>query len=227
MKLSNAFTSTQAGERRTLRLSIFPQLAGFLLLAALAAPLLAQGPAAAVTSPDHRLDLKFTILHNPHSTAESGRLAYSLLFNGKPLLENSGLSLSLAGGSPPGEDVSIVQVTPDSGIDDYNEVAGKTSHVHDAYNSVTVKVSEPDQPGRTMIVEARAYNGAVAFRYVVPEQPGFRRLELQEEHTEFNFDRDASTWALELPNFRSAFESEYVHLQISAFGAQGGEPARC
>jgi len=42
---------------------------------------------------------------------------------------------------------------------------------------------KPDKPGRSMAVEACAYDGALAFRYALPEQPGVRGLRLEEEHT--------------------------------------------
>lgn len=187
----------------------------------------------AVTSPDQRLQLQFSILSVSSGQAADGlgRLVYSVIFNGKPLIEDSGLSLKLAGGPPLGENVRITAAASDSGVDDYDQITGTASHVHDAYNSLLVTVTEPDARGRTLQMEARAYNGAVAFRYVVPEpagangQPWFRGIRLEEEHTDFSFDRDASTWALELPNFRSAYESEFIPLSVSAFGSQGGTPS--
>lgn len=190
----------------------------------LAVPLAAQTPS--VTSPDGRLRLQFAIIPAEHPGSGAGRLVYSLFFDGKPLLQNSGLSLSLAGGPPLGRNVTIVSAVPGSGVDDYREVAGKASHIHDAYNSLAVAVKEPAGRGRAMTVEARAYNGAVAFRYVVPSQHGMFGYRLQEEQTEFDFTQDARIWAIELPNFRSAYESEYVHLHISSLGSQGGEPSK-
>ncbi len=211
-----------AGRRFGLAAAILPLLIGV--------PFISRAQATsetpAVTSPDHRLQLEFAVLHDGRATAGSGHLVYSVTFDGRTILENSGLSLGLAGARPLGDNVRIVQATPGSGVDDYTEIAGKTSHVNDAYNRLAVKLTEPDEPRRTLIMEARAYNGALAFRYVVPEQPGLRSYDLHEEHTEFDFTKDATAWALELPNFRSAFESEYVHpLHISAFGTQGGTPA--
>ena len=193
----------------------------------LPSPLLAQvnSSAATVTSPDHRTQLQFATMHNGKDVDSVGRLTYTLSFDGKPLVEDSGLSLSLAGADPLGVSVHIEQATPGTGVDAYDDIAGKASHIHDAYNSLLLTVKEPDEPGRTMMIEARAYNGAVAFRYVLPQQAAFRSMTLQEEHTEFNFDKDAPVWALELPNFQSAFESEYVHLNISAFAQQGGTPS--
>ncbi len=198
---------------------------GGLLLAGTALTAQSTPTEHAVTSPDRHLTLAFSIASNGQAADQPGHLVYSLVFDGKTLLEDSGLSLSLAGGPPLGANVRISEATPGSGVDDYDQLAGTASHVHDPFNGLNVTVTDPNKPGLTMTIEARAYNGAVAFRYVLPEQPGQRVLHLQEEHTEFNFDRDASTWALELPNFRSGFESEFIPLSISSFGQQGGTPS--
>ena len=195
-------------------------------VAAQSAPVASTASAGnAVSSPDGRLQMQFSTTRDGASGDGPGRLVYALIFNGKPLLEDSGLSLSLAGAAPLGKSVRIVGSAPGSGVDDYDLPNGTASHVHDAYNSVTLTVMEPEKPARTMMLEARAYNGAIAFRYVIPEGAGQRGVRVQEEHTEFNFDRDAFTWALELPNFRSGFESEFIPLSISSFGQQGGTPS--
>lgn len=180
---------------------------------------------AQVTSPDGRIRMAFSTLPDGRIGGSGGQLVYSVSFHGTPLLEDSALSLDLGGGLPLGADVRLSRATPGSGADDYNEVWGKTSHVHDAWNSIAVEVSEPGPHGRQMTIEARAYNDALAFRYVVPSQPGLYAYSLTSERTDFAFDKDASTWALELPSFRSAFEGEYVHpLHISALNDQGGSP---
>ena len=75
-----------------------------------------------------------------------------------------------------------------------------------------------------MMIEARDYNGAVAFRYVVRQQEALSGYHLKQEHTEFSISKDAPSWALDLPNFQSAYESEYIHLNVSAMNDQGGVP---
>ncbi|HEX4489179.1 MAG TPA: glycoside hydrolase family 97 catalytic domain-containing protein, partial [Terriglobales bacterium] len=75
---------------------------------------------------------------------------------------------------------------------------------------------------RKLSIEARAYDDAVAFRYLVPEQNVLRSVRLTKEATEFRIAKDATTYSLLLPNFHSMYESEYVKLPISAFSNQGG-----
>ena len=175
-----------------------------------------------LSSPDQQLVVRFSIQPDKASTASAGRLVYSVTFHGKSLVEPSALGLELEGQPDLGNDVQIASATQASGTDDYVRVAGKTSSVHDRYNSVAIHVAEPSGPARSMIVEARAYNGAVAFRYIMPKQNTLRDFRLAKEDTEFQISKDATTWALELPNFRSMYEAEYIRLPISALSNQGG-----
>jgi alpha-glucosidase len=111
------------------------------------------------------------------------------------------------------------------GTDDYTLIAGKVRSVHDQYNRVALRAVEIDEPRRSMVIEARAYNDGIAFRYVLPEQDSVKELRLKQEDTEFRISTDATVWALALPNYRSSYESEYVKLPITALSNQGGVPS--
>ena len=74
-----------------------------------------------------------------------------------------------------------------------------------------------------MIIEAKAYNDAVAFRYIVPaDNASSKAYQLKNEQTEFHFSTDAITYAQVLPHYQSMYESEYLKLPVSAFSNQGG-----
>ena len=177
--------------------------------------------ATTVSSPDGRLILTIetttegTKLPAPH-------LVYQLAFRGKLLIEPSALRLDLEGQPPLGSDIQIVNTAASSEDHTYKLVTGKTSQVRDHYNALRVDLEEPGGMGRKLIIEARAYDDAVAFRYFVPEQNAMSDFRLLKEGTEFRIAKDATTYALVLPNFRSGYESEYIKLPISAFSNQGG-----
>ncbi len=155
--------------------------------------------------------------------AHTGQLVYSVRYRDKVVLEESTLGLDLEGGALLGANVHVTGSEPGSGVDDYSLTTGKTSHVHDPYQSLKVNVSEDGAGARSFQIEARAYDSGVAFRYVLPEQPrAMKELRLRQEATQFQFSSDAMTWALALPNYRSSYESEYVNLPVSAFSNQGG-----
>jgi len=177
--------------------------------------------AATVSSPDGRLIL--TIETTTEGTnPPTPHLAYQVSFRGKVLVEPSALRLDLEGQPPLGNNVQMVNTTASSEDHTYELVTGKASQVRDHYNALRVDLREPSGIGRKLTIEARAYDDAVAFRYFVPEQNAMSDFRLVKEGTEFRIAKDATAYALVLPNFRSGYESEYIRLPISAFGNQGG-----
>jgi alpha-glucosidase len=177
--------------------------------------------AATVSSPDGRLIL--TIETTTEGTnPPTPHLVYQLSFRGKLLVEPSALRLDLEGQPPLGNNMQMVNTTSSSEDHTYKLVTGKASQVRDHYNALRVDLREPSGIGRKLTMEARAYDDAVAFRYSVPEQNAVSGFRLIREGTEFRIAKDATAYALVLPNFRSGYESEYIKLPITAFGNQGG-----
>ncbi len=166
--------------------------------------------------------MQFRVEPGKDAGSGGGKLVYSLTFRGKPVLEDSGLALELGDQPPLGSDVRVTGSEPGNGVDDYRLSNSKVSKVHDAFNSLAVHVQENAGLHRVMTVEARAYNGGVALRYVLPAQDSIKELALKQEDTEFRLTTDAIDWALALPNYRSSYESEYVELPTSAMSNQGG-----
>jgi len=194
-----------------------------LLLAALG-PLVvsAQSSPVEVSSPDHQIALYFKVQPGKQATGTDGQLVYAVTFHQKKIFEDSALRLELADQAPLGAAVHIAGATAGSGVDDYSLVAGKTSAVHDPYNSLTLQARESGGAGRVFEIEARAYDSGLAFRYRVPAQPALPRYQLTQEDTEFRPVMDADAWALRLPNYQSGYESEYVPQVLSALSNQGG-----
>ena len=172
--------------------------------------------AETVTSPDGRLALTIETVTTP-SNAGSQQLVYRVSFRGAPLVEPSALRLELQGQRPLGPDLHIAKATPSSHDETYHLVTGKASEVRDHYNALRIDLEESGDFRRSLAIEARAYDDAVAFRYVVPEQNTLRNFRLTKESTEFRIAKDATTYALILPNFHSMYESEFVKLPIKQY----------
>jgi alpha-glucosidase len=187
-----------------------------------------------LSSPDGRLAITFrTVADTSQSQVNSGgppnqgsrapsQLVYSVSFQGKPLIDQSVLRLDLQGQRPLGSDVRVVDTSRSTTDETYRLVTGKASTVRNHYNALRVELQENSGPQRKLSIEARAYDDAVAFRYVVPEQAALREFRLAKETTEFRISKDATTYSLVLPNYRSMYESEFVKLPVSAFSNQGG-----
>lgn len=181
-----------------------------------------QSPTTSLSSPDQRLVMQFRTLPQKNLPDGEGKLVYSLTFNGKPVLDDSGLALELGGDLALGTAVRITGSDEGQGADDYRLENQKVSSVHDVYNSIVIHTAESGALHRMMDVEARAYNRGIAFRYLLPQQGASTDLHLRQEDTEFRLATDATDWLLALPNYRSSYESEYVKLPTSALSNQGG-----
>ena len=180
-----------------------------------------QAQSYVISSPDGRLSIGFETIVDKQATEEDGQLVYSVTFQGQPLIDRSALSLAFQDQKPLGEGVKIIRTEIASADQSYALIAGKTSFVQDHYNALTIHLQETEIPARKLLIEARAYDDAIAFRYVVPAQSNIQEFRLSRERTEFRISKDAITYAQILPNFMHSYESEYLKLPISAFSHQG------
>ena len=173
-------------------------------------------------SPDGNLVITFETVAGDKPSSSGGKLVYTVSFRGKQLMDRSALSLELQGHRPLGGDARIVKATPSQTDETYRLIVGKTGSVRNRYNALRIEIEENSGLRRKLEIEARAYDEAVAFRYLVPKQPTLSEFRLAKEKTEFRVSKDALTYSLVLPNDRSMYESEYIKLPISAFSNQGG-----
>ncbi len=194
--------------------SLFPL---FLLVVAGAA---ADPFSAVLKSPNGQIAIAFGTV--TEKSGSGNQLIYSVTFDGKPLIDNSALALEFAGARSLGADVQIVKQTPSQVDETYRLVTGKVSTVHSRANALTLGLEETRGLHRKFAIEARAYDDTVAFRYVVPEQNAMREFRLARENTEFRISKDATTYALVLPHYRTMYESEYLKLPASAFANANG-----
>jgi alpha-glucosidase len=193
-------------------------LIGFLVTGATAA---AQTASTVLRSPDGQLAVTFETLQK-EQPAPSGQLAYSVTYKGKPLMERSDLSLTLQGWPALGTDVHIVDRKPSTFNQTYHLVTGKATEVRNHYNALRLDLESTGRMHLKLAIEARAYDDAIAFRYVVPKQNSLREFRLVQEHTHFQLAKDAMVWALMLPHFRTSYESDYTRINASAFATGNG-----
>ncbi len=194
---------------------------GLILAATFGSTLLvAQTEPVSLKSPDGQVAISFECVSA--NSDGGGQLVYSVTYRGKPLITQSALRLELAGARPLGASVQIVQQTPSQGDETYRLVTGKASVVRNHYNAVRLELAETNGLRRQLEMEARAYDDAAAFRYVIPDQHAIREFRLASEKTEFRISKDATTYALVLPHFRTMYESEFLKLPASAFANANG-----
>ena len=213
-----------------------------LLIASLlsAVPLAAQSGSETLKSPNSQIEITFETLALPPApvgtpargraapavpqpSAQGGQLTYRVSFNGKPLLLSSQLGMDLQGHQVLGTDVRIVSADRSQKDETYKLVVGKNNPVRDHYNALRLTVEENATTGSKLVMEARAYDDGVAFRYVVPEHLGrssssgsaMREFRLVKELTGFHFSTDATVYPLYRNSDRTSYEGDWVKTHLT------------
>lgn len=158
----------------------------------------------AVASPDKQVEVR---VFSP--------LSYEISYKGKAIVGRSKLGIDPLNQAPLGPELTIDRAVNGSGVEAWKARHGKASDIRLQYNTLTVEARESKGLNRRLTVEFRVFDDAVAFRYVVPEQPAIRELLVENELTEFRPAREGMTWPLILRNYRTSYEDNYVELPLT------------
>lgn len=167
----------------------------------------AQAADQQLTSPDGAL--KVTV------SDTDGQARYAVSYRGQTLLAPSPLGLVLNAGGSLSHGLKITGAAPTTSDATYDLVAGKARTVRDHYNQLSVDFQEPEGRKRRLRVVVRAYDDGVAFRYVLPQQPGLDAVNIRNEETRFDFPADYRCWGLNLGKFGTSHEGEFDPVQAS------------
>ena len=171
----------QTAHRRRLKSSFAVAVAGATLL-----PAPSRAQAVELVSPDGR----------NHVTVEvrEGSLYYSVDRDGRKVITPSVLGFEFRDAPPLRDGLRITGTQRDSLDETWTQPWGQVATVRNHYNEVRVSVAERGAPGRRLDVVFRAFDDGVAFRYEVPEQPGFGAYEMTDELTQFTLATDGRAW---------------------------------
>jgi alpha-glucosidase len=164
-------------------------------------------PSATATSPNGQITLQL------FAAEDSGDLRYAVQFHRKVLMMPAKLGLEIAGQAPLGPGMHKTDEQAESNDERYTVPVGKTREVRNHFNGA--RVDFEDASGRKMAIEMRAFDDGAAFRYLVPEQPGLKQVQITQEMTQFTYAKDASTYPLILDGYKSAWEDEYQLRNVS------------
>ena len=164
-----------------------------LLVLAAASAVFAETDTVSVASPDGQLVLRLFIVSPKDSILV--RLAYSVTFHGKLLMDTSLLGIAIHDQEVfLGETVGLISAKQES---------------VDHYNSLIAQYIQNGSLGRRITIEARAYDDGVAFRYYIPRTSTVEDLQIEEELTDFHFAQDGPAYTPALSDYQSA-KGEYT-----------------
>jgi alpha-glucosidase len=185
-------------------------------MALTAAAALAQSDLIKVPSPNGQIEFRLMVAQ-PHEAYALPRIAYQVYFQGKRLVDTSFLGYEIEDPVPLlGENVGLTASKTESVDETYAIPAGKTKTVRNRYNSALAEYLQNGSLGRRIDIEARAYDDGVAFRYIVPNTTPVPEIRIDNEDTEFNFEKDGQAYPLILRNFQTNYADEYSHLTLSS-----------
>jgi alpha-glucosidase len=193
-----------------LRLSKRGRFLIFLSALSVAAPAVAYvSPSLKAPSPDGTLEISLVLKSNPAPYLPGVRAYYRVWYKGKQLLKDSPLGLDFLGAPALESDWLFMKAFREARDSTWTNDFGTERAVPDHYNQLTVSLREKGTSGRRLDLIFRAYNGAVAFRYLLPEQDSLKQFTISSEDTGFYFAGPAKVFALDLGSMATSYESEF------------------
>ena len=141
--------------------------------------------AQVITSPDGKLELRFTIRDSvPY---------YELNYQGNAVIKESRLGLTLV--NQPSFLTGFASTKQDttSFSETWNPVLGELKTIINHYRELAVTLSQPAS-GRDMRIRFRVFNDGLGFRYEFPQQKTLNYFVIKEEETRFTLDGDHKAW---------------------------------
>ena len=141
-----------------------------------------------IFSPDGRVRLFLTL--------RAGHLSYTVSKDGRELVKKSSLGIAISSMQPLSDHLSVVRSVEREVNEPWETVWGEDRLVANHYRELTVYLAETVGLKRLFTMRFRVFDDGVAFRYELPPQPSFSRLEITDELTEFNVDVNAVAWKI-------------------------------
>ena len=147
-----------------------------------------------VESPDGRLVVTSDVKKDAGN--RQGCPAYTVTYDKRPIVVDSGLGLAVKDAVPLETGFDIVNVSKSSHDSTYSPVYAERETIRDHYNQLVVDLKENRPPHRRLRLTFRAYNEGVAFCYTLPEQDALKDFVISAEKTQFHFTGDHDAYAV-------------------------------
>lgn len=134
------------------------------------------GKSYRVTSPDKSTSSNFTVNAN-------GNLQYNVSYEGKVVVNWSDLGLESAT-ELIGKQAAITAAVQKKHTEKFRWPLGENEFVENNYNELTLNCTSGNTKFNLLI---RAFDGTIAFKYILPAQNGIENYALKRELTTFNF----------------------------------------
>jgi alpha-glucosidase len=159
-----------------------------------------RGHPVRLLSPDKKIQYEFDI--------RNGKPGYSISYQGKKLIDFSVINLVFKADSLV-QGVRLLRSVSLDSAERYTLFTGRSNLVNDSFRQVSIFLKELNTPGRQLVIQVRAFDDGLAFRYQFPEAKD-DSLYLREEKSEFQIVGNPFVHALVQDHFENAHEGNYI-----------------
>jgi alpha-glucosidase len=154
-----------------------------------------------VLSPDKKILYVFDI--------RNGKPGYSVWYQDWQLIDFSIMNLVFKGDSLV-QGVRLEKYMRLDSAERYTLMTGRSSIVNDSFRQLSVFLRETKSPGREIMIQVRAFNDGIAFRYQF-QKPEGDSLFLMREESSFQVLGNPLVHALVQTDFENSHEGNYLH----------------
>ncbi|GAB4183646.1 MAG: glycoside hydrolase family 97 protein [Calditrichia bacterium] len=140
-----------------------------------------------VNSPSKILTVQFDV------TSE-GVPTYRVYRFGREIISTSSMGFTLKSDIHLDQGFEIEKVKRDSLDEVWTQVWGEQKHIRNHYHELTVHLKGVEKKSGELIIQFRAYDDGIGFRYIIPKQTGLKKIEIMDEKTQFAFPEDHQAW---------------------------------
>jgi len=144
-------------------------------------------PAAEVRSPDGQIVFSIDV-------DKSGAPHYRVDYRNESVVSDSRLGMRFETQRGFDAGFRIVDTAGNGNDTTWEQPWGERRIVVDRHNELLVEFVSSERPQRRFKVRVRVFDDGVGFRYEVPEQPGYAKVDIVDELTEFRLQPDATGW---------------------------------
>ena len=152
-------------------------------------------------SPHKKILYEFEILN--------GRPGYRVSYEGRLLIDFSTMDIVFKGDSLI-QGVRQEKTARMDSLERYSLLTGRSSLVNDQFRQLSLYLKETKSPGHRVLVQVRAFDDGLAFRYIFPESNG-DSLVITQERSGFQITGNLLVHALVLDDYYSSHEGNYLH----------------
>jgi alpha-glucosidase len=154
-----------------------------------------------LSSPDNKILYVFDI--------RNGRAEYSISYRGRQLIDFSTLNQLFKDDSLI-QGVRLVKSTRLDSSEHYTLITGRSGVVNDSFHQLTLFLRETNAPRRNVLIQVRAFDDGLAFRYLFPGGNG-DSLFLNQEKSGFRIAGNPFVHTLVFADYLSSHEGNYLH----------------